>query len=48
MKVCVNGTYSESRQLQVSVPQGSTSGANIFTAYCSLIDNVIQPNLVIN
>ena len=34
-KVCVNGKYSEMKDLSFSVPQGSASGANIFTAYCA-------------
>ena len=36
-KVCVAGNYSEMKQLQFSVPQGSNSAANLFTAYCESI-----------
>ena len=48
MKVCINSVYSAKRQLHVNVPQGSASGANIFTAYCSLIANYVHSSLTIN
>ena len=34
IKVTVNGAYSNERNLEVSVPQGSCAGANIFNLYC--------------
>ena len=40
-KVCIGDEYSESQQLSFSVPQGSCSGANIFTCYCALINKVV-------
>ena len=40
-KVCVNNASSSMKSLTFSVPQGSTSGANLFVAYCqSLIDSI--------
>ena len=44
-KVTVNGTYSTERDLDVSMPQGSCAGANIFNLYCSPLSEVIPPNL---
>ena len=44
-KVCVKNCYSKPRSLQFSVPQGSASGANIFTAYCSSIQQVIPKDI---
>ena len=32
-KVCINGNYSESMELKFSMPQGSCSGANLFSCY---------------
>ena len=48
MKVCINGKYSSSKSIAYSAPQGSCSGVNIFTAYCSPIIDVIPDNIVIN
>ena len=44
-KVSVGDTYSAERPLTFSVPQGSASGANIFTAYCASYKNAIPPSL---
>ena len=48
MKVCINDAYSSIRSLNYSVPQGSASGANLFTAYCTSIESVIQASITIN
>ena len=40
-KVKVNNTTSSEKQLGLSVPQGSASGANIFTAYCGSLGEII-------
>ena len=45
MKVCINDVYSEPKQLKCGVPQGSCSGANVFTAYCSPISEVVHHTL---
>ena len=40
-KVAIGNAYSSTHNLTFSVPQGSASGANLFTAYCaSLIKNI--------
>ena len=39
--VNINGKYLRSKNLEFSVPQGSCSGANLFTCYCSLITDSI-------
>ena len=44
-KVVINEKYSTSKDLTFSVPQGSASGANLFTAYCSSIDSVIPKDV---
>ena len=44
-KVSVNNKYSSEKDLAFSVPQGSASGANIFTAYCASYSEVIAPPL---
>ena len=41
-KVAVYGKYSNPRELKYGVPQGSCSGANLFTCYCSLIKDQIN------
>ena len=46
--MCINGKYSSSKSLPYSVPQGSCSGVNIFTAYCSPIIDVIPNDIAIN
>ena len=48
MKVCINGKYLSSKFLEYSVSQGPCSGANIFTAYCSPIIDVIPNDTAIN
>ena len=48
MKVHINDAYSSIRTLNYSVPQGSASGANLFTAYCVLIKSVIPAGTTIN
>ena len=48
MKVCINRKYSSSKSQAYSVPQGSCSGANIFTVYCSPIIDVIPNDFAIN
>ena len=48
MKVCINNAYSCIKTLNYSVPQGSASGANIFTAYCAPIKSVIPAGITIN
>ena len=40
-KVYIQNQYSSEEQLKVSVPQGSTSGTNIFDAYYSSLFDVI-------
>ena len=47
-KVCIDDEYSESQQLNFSVPQGSCSRANIFTCYCALINEMIPEPVSIN
>ena len=44
-KVAVNGVYSKERNLEVSVPQGSCAGANIFNLYCSPLQDVVPEDL---
>ena len=44
----MNDAYSSIRSLNYSVPQGSASGANLFTAYCASIELVIPPSITIN
>ena len=44
-KVAVNGKYSEEKQLKYGVPQGSSSGANLFNLYCSMLNNVVPSDL---
>ena len=48
MKVHTNDAYSSIRTLNYSVPQGSASGANLFTAYCAPIESVIPAGITIN
>ena len=47
-KVCIGDEYSDSQKLSFGVPQGSCSGANIFTCYCSLIDKEVPKSVSIN
>ena len=48
MKVHINEAYSSVRPLNYSVPQGSASGPNLFTAYCASIESVIPDSITIN
>ena len=45
LKVTINSTYSTEHDLDVSVPQGSCAGANVFNLYCSPLSEEIAPNL---
>ena len=47
-RVSINGKYSTSKNLEFSVPQGSCSGANLFTRYCSLITDSIPPCMTLS
>ena len=47
-KACINSHYPSSKDLKFSVPQGSCSGANIFTCYCALITDIIPDNITKN
>ena len=47
-KVKIGKDYSQPQQLHFSVPQGSWSGANVFTCYCSLIDQIVHKNITLN
>ena len=40
-RVNINGKYLRSKNIEFSVPQGTCSGANLFTCYCSLITESI-------
>ena len=44
-KVAINDVYSKEYNLEVSVPQGSCAGANIFNLYCSPLQDVIPKGL---
>ena len=48
MKVHINDAYSSIMTLNYSVPQGSASSANPFTAYCAQIESVIPAGITIN
>ena len=47
-KVVIDGKYSREVNLDLSIPQGSCAGANIFNLYCSPLQEVVPPNLHIN
>ena len=47
-KLCIGDEYSECQKLSFGVPQGSCSGANIFTYYCSLINKEVSELVTIN
>ena len=47
-RVSINGEYSTSKNLEFSIPQGSCSGANLFTCYCSLITDSIPPCMTLS
>ena len=44
-KVCINKEYSDTKELTCSVPQGSASGANLFTCFASTLDEVLTDNI---
>ena len=48
MTVKVNNSSSEMTNLKYGVPQGSCSGANIFTAYSSLIKNAVDDTFTLH
>ena len=43
--VKIGKSYSERKELNFSVPQGSCSGAYLFNMYCSTISKVVDPGL---
>ena len=47
-KICIDSKHSGSKNLTFSIGQGSCSGANLFSCYCSLITTVILSSLDIN
>ena len=47
-KVHIGDEYLDSQKLSFGVPQGSCSGANIFTCYCSLINKEVPESVSIN
>ena len=48
LRVQIGKDYSKPHQLHFSVPQGSCSGANLFTCYCSLINQVVPKDMTLN
>ena len=46
--VNINGKYSKLIDLKFSVPQGSCSGSNLFTCYCSLIKDSIPSSMTLS
>ena len=46
--VNINSKYSKPIDLKFSVPQGSYSGANLFTCYCSLIKDSIPSSKMLS
>ena len=46
--VNINGKYSRLIDLEFSVLQGSCSGANLFTCYCSLITDSIPSSMTLS
>ena len=47
-KVKIGKNYSQPQQLHFSVPQGLCSGANVFTCYCSPINQVVPKEIILN
>ena len=47
-KVKIGKDYSQPQQLHFSLPQGSCSGVNVFTCYCSLIDQIVSKDITLN
>ena len=46
--VNINGKYLKPINLKFSVPQGSCSGTNLFTCYCSLIKDSIPSSMILS
>ena len=46
-QAAVDGKCSSPRKLKYGVPQGSCSGANLFTCYCSLIKDQIDNSITL-
>ena len=46
-KVAVDGKCLSPRELKYGVPQGSCSGANLFTCYCSIIKDYIDNSITL-
>ena len=40
-RVCINGSYSQEKTMEFSVPQVSTQGAYLFITYASTLDGVV-------
>ena len=47
-KACIKRKYSNLKPLDPSVPQGSCSSANMFTCCCTLTENIIPHDTMIN
>ena len=47
-EVKIGKDYSQPQQLHFSVPQRSCSGANVFTCYCSSIDQIVPKDITLN
>ena len=47
-RVSINGKYLTPKNLEFSVPQGSCSGANLFTCYCPPITYSIPPCMTLS
>ena len=47
-RVNINGKYSKLKDLEFSVQQGSCSGANLFTCYCSLITDSMPSSMTLS
>ena len=47
-QIKIGKDYSQPQQLHFSVPQGSCSGANVFTCYCSSIDQIVPKDITLN
>ena len=48
MKVYVDGHHSRELSIKYDVPQGSCSGANNFTAYCSPVGDIVPECINLN
>ena len=47
-EVAIEDNYSKPKDLEVSIPQGSCAGANIFNLYCSTLHEVIPEDLTLS